>query len=488
MDLPINIERATYQQSLAGILFLYRKNEVDNMYKIYHMKLNIFLLFLSICGLFSSCSDDDKIQEEVKHIPDATLSIAVKDESARTRASQTRADVDPGVNLGDIVDVKNTDGYINSLTVAVFNDGAYPDMVSGELIVLKHSLVATSERGGVTSVEQIPVKSGKVKLLVFANVPALKFEGLKTLDAFMGDTLHLDRELNGNIVMTSGVISTTLLADIENKIGVDSDNKNAGIPLYRVLARVQLYNLQFDPKDEYSENATLTPLSLFLANVKNSSYMEAENACGALEIETETDKNQIPLQFWCGSLAVKDETGNMKKFANSVNESLLWYDFTNSNQTYKDFLPNVDPCFQNRYFAFLPINEVLDPSKKDGGHISVGGGFPLGRMFYVYENQDEEMPTLMVVKARLSYKDKKTGLQVSNDYYYTLIVNKTGKVENFSDIVHSYIKRNKFYTINMIIRGPGSDKPFDLLQDAYASVAVKVSNWKIVDMSGTEVD
>lgn len=487
MDLPINIERATYLQPLVGILSLYRKNEVDNMYKIYQMKLDIFLLFLSICGLFSSCSGDDKIQEEVKHIPDATLSIAVKDESAQTRAFQTRAEIDPGSSLGDIVDVKNTEGYINSLTVAVFNDGAYPDMVSGELIVLKHSLDVTSEKGGVTSLGQIPVKSGKVKLLVFANVPVLKFEGLKTLDAFMGDTLHLDRELNGNIVMTSGVISTTLLADVENKIGVDGD-KNAGIPLYRALARVQLSNLRFEPKDEYSENATLMPLSLFLANVKNSSYMEAENACGALEIKTETDKNQIPLQFWCGNPAVKDETGNMKKFANSVNESLLWYDFINSDQTYKDFLPNVDLCFRNRYFAFLPINEVLDPSKKDGGHISVGGGFPLGRMFYVYENQDEEMPTLMVVKARLSYKDKKIGMQVSNDYYYTLIVNKTGKVENYSDIEHSYIKRNKFYTINMIIRGPGSDKPFDLLQDAYASVAVKVSNWKIVDMSGTEVD
>ena len=119
------------------------------------MKFQNYILTVAICSLFACSNEDDPVKTTVIE-PDAILSLMVENEDASTLKS-TKADPS---------DFENLDKNINTLTLAVFNQGAYEDKELGLLVALK---TVKNTNGG--SIEGLAVHSGPVDVLVFGNLP-----------------------------------------------------------------------------------------------------------------------------------------------------------------------------------------------------------------------------------------------------------------------------------------------------------------------------
>lgn len=415
--------------------------------------INYILSLASVCVLFA-CGNEDTPKEILPSViePDATISLLVNTGEKAQLKSFTKADA-PTID----------DNKIASLTVAVFNAGAYDGHAMGALEVLQ-----TEEAEGdqsITKVEDIEVKSGPVKVLVLANLPESLLKEFTTegktftIDDFIGEnakTTVLSDEIN--VTASSEVYDITTQRGKVNCLGYTNSevgNKTNGvsvspitlgenaIPLYRNVSRVLLNKINFTPKEQYID-ASLEIKGIYVANVKSKSYLASKaNGRGSVEVADITEDNF----YWCG--AFDEETGSLKEGKARKMSDLLLYTPESSM--------------------------ILDSEKKQVD------GDPIGKPFYIYQNQAGKNHTLLIVYGTFKYKLNETDAEYQEQQsFYTVIVNEPGKGSFESESEkHEYVTRNFNYNIELTISGSGSTEPYDKAISSNLSTSVKVLPWNV---------
>lgn len=414
------------------------------------MKLkNYFLVTLAIYSLVSCSNDNEFINGEIES-SNATLSLAVQDN--RTTKSE----------------IKNTEkaDFIKSLTIAVFNVDAYKSKAVNELIICKDTILQKGNTESITEITNIPIRTGNIKVVLFANVSKETFKGKSMLDEFLSTQLSLKNEQNGSLSMSSGVKTYTLTTGI-NEIGYNATTEDKPIALYRNVARVQLGTLKLIPKDEYSGNASFVPDSIFIANAKGTTRTASESEWGAVENIT----NPI---YYCG--AYPSLTGALKNTEATLWEN-LYYDLK-TPPSQEDLVPNIDE-------KDTEISNSVNCTLTQGSSsVSKGSTLPLGRFFYVYENMQETTNhTLLIIRGTYTYESKPGVTITQANRFYTVTINKQGE-SSFDETAtsHNYVKRNYFYNVSLTIKGPGSETPYDPQASANVNAQIQVSNWNVINM------
>ena len=416
--------------------------------------INYILSLASVCVLFA-CGNEDTPKEILPSViePDATISLLVNTGEKAQLKSFTKADA-------QTID----DDRIASLTVAVFNAGAYDGHTMGALEVLKTETAEGDQ--SITQVEDIEVKSGPVKVLVLANLPETLLDEFTAQDKiftiadFIGKdakTTVLSDEVN--VTASSEVYDIDALRGKINCLGYKTEEvaektsavsvspialgENA-IPLYRNVSRVLLNKIKFEPKEQYFD-ASLEIEGIYVANVKSKSYLASETK-GRGSVEVADIK--VDDFYWCG--AFDEKIGTLKDGKAKIMSELLFYN----------------------------PSATLD---KNNSTLTGTSGAPIGKPFYIYQNQAGKNHTLLIVYGTFKYKlnEADTGYQEQQSFY-TVIVNEPGKgsFEPGSE-KHEYVTRNFNYNIELTISGSGSTEPYDKAISSNLSTSVKVLPWNV---------
>lgn len=494
------------------------------------MKLEKYIFLVLLTSFLFSCSNDDEIENNPQVSPvevydyDAYLSLAVKHTDVPTKAS--------------VPSLVNSPDRIKKLSLAVFS------YESEKLMAFKEIEAKGNE--SLSQVMDVKVASGTVKLLLIANYDDIPEEwynpnptetdtkgiGLTTINDFLNDLTPttLNKELNGYLTMSSGVLNFNLRAGynfigcsqntgittIEGKEGVELLGQElyynkyvSKLKMHRTIARVQIGELALDPKPEYGDTLNGGKVKfyldkIFVANVKNKSNVLAEQTSGIVEYPTvQNDKT-----FWlCGDYA--DITGTLKD-VEATNIEWLGYNFESydkygeetssqaKNQLFDDF-PfvnyyelGISGRTDNRINTEMhkPVEKNYPSSLRYDGAASL----PIGIFFYVYENNQllpvENNHTLMIIKGDYHYKKDKDSQWIEvNNCFYAVAINENGSYiydddkQPINNVDHKYIKRNHRYILELNIKGPGNDSAYDKYQSANISANVKVLPWDVVVMN-----
>lgn len=459
------------------------------------MKLKIGI-FSILAVVFMSCSDDIE-NEDIKGKPlelNATVSLSI------ANSVQTKAEGDK-VNLNGI----------KKLSLAVF--------INDELLSLKESEASGKE--DVTQITDVPVAAGHVKLALFANydlgqdlrekgTPISRYKNL-LIELKNEQNRKLSNGTGKGLTMSSDILEYDLAAG-HNYIGFEDTEISGGnlitsnkIKLHKNVSRVQLEVIYLDPSDDYKGKGevTFTLKEFFVANVKGYSRLISDENNG---VEADGSSKD----FWfCGDYA--DLTGALKT-EEAAKATYLKYSLITPPRSFND-MNDLYPFLNNDMLVcsgrisglddknnqIVPVSATYKAGLEEIPHIqgSTGGPFiPIGTYFYVYENYHNEKDprTLLIVKGDYTYEPVKEGEKVTlEDRYYAITINKEGESQVMEDSDlggapdHVYIKRNNIYNINLTVKGPGSDTPYDIQNTAHMSALVKVKNWDVVNQE-EEVD
>lgn len=307
------------------------------------------------------------------------------------------------------------DAAFGSLYVAVFG-------TSGENT---DKLIASRQVTQTNTIEDIsPLKAGSIRMLLVANAPEGAFDGLTSLSQFLALTKTLENE-NTSPTMSSGV-NTYLLKPGKNTIGLQKEGANqisaSPVTIYRTIARVYLNKLFLRPTEEFADEAAFKLESVFMANVKNYSHYISEAAWGTVEV---TDHN-LPDFFLAGA---NPDLEGIYKVGTARLSTDLYTDYT------YDFRSPATPD--------TPIANCA------------------GDMYTVFENmQEDTWHTLLILHGTYRFKDKYGKTQEIKDTYYPVIVNRQhDAIENVTE--HLYVRRNVIYSVDVVIKGPGSNNPYN---------------------------
>lgn len=435
------------------------------------MKLkSYFFTVAAACALFA-CSDNDPVVELPTAIePDAILSL--------------RIDAGNNVLTKGEADYQLLEETVNTLTVAVFNDGAYADALQDELVVFVADALDTEATNKDKSI-QIPVRSGAIKVLVLANLSAdviSQIEVGMTLDEFCALPTSLANEAE-ELTMSSRLLQLTAQRDKVNCLGFEKSGTAAmyngveiengvslvqttPIELYRSIARVRLMGLEMQKQTKYGEAKKLEVKSIFMANVKGKSNLAAasKDNRGVLEINgpsSKTDKTA----FW--------------RFG--------------ENEYYEDG-GVLSTIYAGNYLGDLyHESDIILTNDGTENKISVSDteGEPaayIGRPFYVYENtevvpigetdKNEATQTLLIIHGDYTYTPTGATETKVEDRYWAIVIHPDASEG------HTYVRRNYSYNIKgVVLSGPGSTTPYS--PDAFINVNAKVvvRDWDVVEMN-----
>lgn len=496
------------------------------------MKFDKYFILFLFAGLLFSCSED-KIDDTPIGTPaevydyDASLSLAVGNIEVKTKAE---------INGPNDLSLLNNPDRVQKLSLAVFSKNnklmAFKEVTcdngTAEEVVKDPEI----DKNYVYRVMDLKVVSGTVKILLIANYdkipeswyqeepsPADEFGiGKTTVDHFLNNLEStLDSEINGNLTMSSGVLTFNLHADnnfigcnqnlgettVNGKKGIEllgQDSKGVSkIKLYHNIARVQIGAISLDPKPEFGGDtlnggfAEFYLDEIFVANVKSKSMVCSKEPWGTVEYPTPGETTDF---WWCGGYV--DEEGNLKE-GKAKEISYLKYDFQKyeSYTKYDSYkLYNDYPFVSNYEFAIqgkIDKRSTMNMRKPHAGGFTAtlkhdGAGYiPIGMFFYVYENNqlDENSPnqTLMILKGEYKYKknDEESEVKTVTCYYAVPINNAGSYIQegDGGDADHKYIKRNYHYILELNIKGPGSSKPYDKEISANIGVNIKVEDWNV---------
>lgn len=321
------------------------------------------------------------------------------------------------------------DSAIGRLYVAIFG-------TSGENT---DKLIVAREVTQTDIIEDIsPLKAGSIRMLLVANAPEGTFDGLSILDQFLALTKTIENEDTAP-TMSSGIHSYVLKPG-KNTIGLQKEGANlvtaSPVTVYRTMARVYLNRLFLRPLEEYANGASFKLESVFMANVKNYSHYISTNDWGAVEVTDHT----LPDFFLTG--ADPDLEGIYKEGPSKLSDKLLTtynYEF----RTAADETGLIANCAGNAYTVFENMQEAT-------------------------------WHTLLIVRGTYHYKDK-NGTSRDVQTYYPIIVNRQhDQISNVTE--HLYVRRNVIYSIDVVIKGPGSDTPYDP-SDATLTSMIEVQAW-----------
>lgn len=439
------------------------------------MKFQNYILILAGC-LLAACSNDDDPVKTIEAEPDATLSLIVDNgEDASLRA--TKAEI--------IYDDIDKDIY--SLTLAVFNQGAYEDRKIGELVACK---TAIDENGNCDKIENLEVHSGPVDVLILGHVPD-HFElvvGKTMLSDVIEEVQSVSLEDEEERLTMGSAVHRVILQsekvncmgysdqDIEKENSKQTSNKyisvfqsqgsSPRIKMYRNVARIQLNSIEFQPLPEYANEAELIINNLFVANVKSKTRLTAADEWGDVEWTTPVGSEKAKEFWYCGEFA--DAEGVLKQ-GQATKYDLLSVELKQHDKSLKSGKENKDKI------VILKEGQSCDAAAREGGVI--------GKTFYVYENKGEHTNhTLLVLSGTYKYIPEGQIERKELEVYYAVTVNKPGegKLEGGTGELTPYIKRNFNYSVNVIIKAPGSKDSYNPDMSANLSTSVEVLPWNVV--------
>lgn len=454
------------------------------------MKLkSCLLLTLMVCAMFACSDSDDPAVEQPKTpvVADATMAMSVQTKD-RVITKATKAITAAEWSKGDDV--------IKTLTVVVFNAGAYDGngYNTGD-VVASYSGSVIQGNDGIATLSGEGLLSGAVEMLLIAN---LEPEAVSTISGYVtqnkgtghynkSDVLEVTTKLANEVnykqtgdkgLTMSEQISVTLQPG-DNYIGwndskqvtvksTDTDLK--GIELVRTVAYINLTKVTLQLPEEYKA-ARFYVDSVFVANAKDISYID-ENGNGYCEALTNPT-------YSIGS-DWKDATGTYKTASATLLERLgvkIQYPLDYQDQNYQGKMPRLEVVGKN------PTNSLDDLAKY--------GNNP----FYVYENwKANDNYTLLIVKGDYYYSYDEDALK-DHEYgegnlwtpvlnrYYTIIVNdKNFRSKGDVDPGYEHIKRNTKYNVSLTIAGTGSPDPFTPGAFAHVAAQVEVAAWNVIEI------
>ncbi|WP_278631704.1 fimbrial protein [Parabacteroides goldsteinii] len=442
---------------------------------------NFFFIFI-VCTLFSCSTDNEPVDQVLPIQENASLVLAVKDKGQNSSST---------LRVGRTITksgIKDSD--VKSLTVAIFNAGAFDgNGIARDAMVYCITDEATVLDESTAETKEMKVQSGKVDIIVIANVGSAesRLKAAKNENEFLAIlTKGLEEETMENGLTMSSIMleGYEILADKINYFGYRSDGtgqyesgveiKGDGpVELIRDVASVSLKSVTLSRGENYASKS-FTLKEVFVANAKSLSSIASTTRWGEIEksfsIENETDYQK----YWVGQTFTGDQA--------SMDEGF----YKSGLQTAKDILlkrtletEDATLNLGSSWFADA-VGTTTVPS-------------PVGHQFYVYENTKGERLatdavtgkgnyTLLVVKGDYTYTAKGGEEITDADRYYTVIVNDpTMENTKYDDTVgkHSYVKRNCKYEINLTILGPGSELPYDPMISTNLSASVKVEPWNV---------
>lgn len=453
------------------------------------MKLkSCFLLMLMVCAFFSCSDNDDPVNLTITPVvPDATLSLAVQtDNRVKTK--------------GGFIDDDNAgteptwDSEVNTLTAVIFNNGAYPD--ESNIPVGGIAAIFTQGYDEPTSAPVISgeVKSGKVNLLLIANLEAdvlkrltssvnsaVPGERLKVADVLkLATSLSSETKDNG-LTMSSEVLSLELVAGI-NFVGFGSlgsytdPSYGTGTEVYgenpvvltRTVAAIKLKGVLLpeipDSENLEYKNVSFTLDSVFVANVKSTAGIGTNSDVTTIEQSPLID-GAFDLTYYLAPEKYALHTGTYKTGAAKGNDSMLRV----LNQ----------PRVINAKVGTNEKNTTLDWENDEVPPC------------YVYPNQDGETGetgkknyTLLVLRGSYTYKIGDNNVTEDNRYY-TVIINDNsqgGTISGDEGKTNVHIQRNTKYNVTVQILGSGSDDPFTPAAFAHVAAQVKVADWNVIEI------
>ncbi|WP_303140328.1 hypothetical protein [uncultured Parabacteroides sp.] len=454
------------------------------------MKLkSCFLLMLMVCAFFSCSDNDDPVNLTITPVvPDATLSLAVQ--------TDNRVKTKGGFIDDDNAGTKPTwDLEVKTLTAVIFNNGAYPD--ESNIPVGGIAAIFTQTYGESTSAPVISgeVKSGKVNLLLIANLEAdvlkqltssvnsaVPGERLKVADVLKLATPLSSETKDNGLTMSSEVLSLELVAGI-NFVGFGEKGEitvpsygtgtevygDKPVDLTRTVAAIKLNGVLLpetpDAKNPEYKNVSFTLDSVFVANVKSTAGIGTYGS-DVTTIEQSPLKDEVfDHTYYLAPIKYASHTGTYKTGAAKGDDNMLRVldqprmisakAGTNEQTTTLDW-----------------TNDIIPPC-------------------YVYPNQDGETGetgkknyTLLVLRGSYTYKIGDNNVTEDNRYY-TVIINDNsqgGTIIGDKGKTNVHIQRNTKYNVTVQILGSGSNDPFTPAAFAHVAAQVKVADWNVIEI------
>ena len=399
------------------------------------MNLKSYFLLSIVVGMAFACSSDENVPEVEVFTPDATLSLAAVADGKSLTKAESEANVAP------------EDDAINSLHVMVFNS------ISG---LLQTDHVAENSN----QVEEMPVQSGSVKILVLANAETTEGQ-FATLEKALEYQRSLDKEtLENGLSMSSKLVVADLAEGMHNVFGNPEDfpehipavKQTDAIKLTRHIAQINLASVSIKSDNG---NASFVIDSVFVANVKGYSLMAANST---------------------------EEWGAVESEDAPKGESLWWYGQYENNYWNGEYKTIEGGLLKADLLGFAANGRTVtssSPWRPDKGQLACG------KSFIVYENMaaaaEPGQRTLLVLKGTYTDDNGKE----EKDRFYTISVNDPNRgyklTEGDGAPKHNFVKRNYRYNIFLSINSSGSDRPYDPVTEACMNVAVEVASWEVIN-------
>lgn len=414
------------------------------------MKLQNLLYATMVACAFSACSNDDD-----PNIPDPALEM----DATLTALYNTVGDAGSSLKSTKANDDAQFN-TINRIAIAVFNRGAMGNvMTTGALIAYKDLDNPTDN-----TTPSISAKSGNVSVLVIANPVDDMFDGLGTLDDFLG---KIDEQaINSDKLLMSSKVYEVALVKGDNIMSSNPDDATGEtklvtgaetVKLYRNVARVEVPKITVNPRDGFGKNkgAKFTLKSIFVANARTSVRVGGQSGSVADILSAKT--------AWC---VVANTDGNLSGIADPAPAS--------------PYLKDLSAANINVTYTSTPVEQSLDAANEV--------------QIFVYDNasdvkiaatEAENKATLLVIKGDYEYTTETGSTVKSTDAYWTVPINNvdatatTGK--DFKP--HYGVLRNVKYIINPTITGPGSGTVTPESTGANLSAKVEVMNWGEVELN-----
>lgn len=421
------------------------------------MKLTKILLPVLSVFLLASCSDDDGKSQEIDKatLQDASITIAVSSGDKQVTRSETEAG-------------NNAEKDLNNFAVIY----AIGDEVVGYGYRTKNDYVDSTACVGLKAAAD----GTKYKMLVIANAGdgLIKKNGeVVTFSekapsfswAYYQDLIvNLETQTNAkSFVMTNLSQEITVVPGFnyigngywENKGGhvvkeyeeFVNDNAKSYVFVQRVAARVELYTLKIDWKDEDLKNIEGLRFcldSIFMANVRENSYITADD--DVLENEAAgylygNGKNSIKGTDIVASSEYAEWLGKKLRYGSEGLPFII-----ENGET------------EEIYGKYTSTDGSKDASRENG--------------FYVMANSASDPVTTLYLKGDLLDGNGNTVL--ADRYYRIKLTNE--------------IERNKIYRIEATITGKGSPQPGDNKDNLDIVVKITLNDWIVENLGDIEVD
>lgn len=451
------------------------------------MKLrNIFLAGLAVCTM-ASCSNDDEINQGPQQQVDAMVSFGI------TTDVITRATTDRGEQEG-----LENENFVKELTALIFD-------ADGKLVGRKDTVQPENKKDqSINKIEHVTIKvtpsngsdgkSNEIFQAVLIANASQTVANVTRLSDLEDGTAALELEdyskgmIDGSVrlPMASKTLEFTGIKPLgdkhtENwiyqeggdKIGIveslgDPDKaKSFVIPLYRLVARIDLQKVTLLPEADFEFILT----RVFLANVASISPVKYLTSEKNTLVETGDDfVGGLWKGFQSDSFKIKDSKNLIipgGKPSGEIDGDKV------DDKVVKSFLSKK---WDDDYFTLALMKSSI---QFDGMKDKEGAGHEDPFYFYIFAKpfaEDNHYDTRLVLEGLF----KRTPTSEPELRHFHVVFNDTNGVKG--------VKANYIYKLAVTLTGEGSPNENEMLLNAHISAQIKVAAWNVIEQKEDDIN